>query len=89
MARMSGDEFFVFFYGYDSKDAIRKKINHCWSKMDEEYLELPNKQKFRLRMSGGIAWYPDNTDDYTKLIKYADFAMYKVKKRGKGRYGEF
>lgn len=57
--------------------------------MDEEYLELPNKQKFRLRMSGGIAWYPDNTDDYTKLIKYADFAMYKVKKRGKGRYGEF
>lgn len=89
VARMSGDEFFVFFYGYDSKDEVRKKINHCWSKMDEEYLELPNKQKFRLRMSGGIAWYPDNTDDYTKLIKYADFAMYKVKKRGKGRYGEF
>ena len=89
VARMSGDEFFVFFYGYDTKDDIRKKIQDCWSRMDQEYLELPNKQKFRLRMSGGIAWYPDNTDDYTMLIKYADFAMYKVKKRGKGRYGEF
>lgn len=89
VARMSGDEFFVFFYGYDTKDEIRRQIKHCWSKMDAEYLELPNKQKFRLRMSGGIAWYPDNTMDYTLLIKYADFAMYKVKKRGKGRYGEF
>lgn len=89
VARMSGDEFFVFFYGYDTKDEIRGEIKRCWSKMDAEYLVLPNKQKFRLRMSGGIAWYPDNTMDYTMLIKYADFAMYKVKKRGKGRYGEF
>lgn len=89
VARMSGDEFFVFFFGYETKDDIREMIRQCWSGMDEEYLELPDKQKFRLRMSGGIAWYPDNTTDYTMLIKYADFAMYKVKKKGKGRYGEF
>lgn len=41
------------------------------------------------RLSGGIAWYPDDGQDWETLKKYADFAMYQVKHADKGRVEEF
>ena len=41
------------------------------------------------RLSGGIAWYPDDGQDWETLKKYADFAMYQVKHSEKGRVEEF
>lgn len=41
------------------------------------------------RLSGGIAWYPDDGQDWETLKKYADFAMYQVKHAEKGRVEEF
>ena len=41
------------------------------------------------RLSGGIAWYPDDGQDWETLKKYADFAMYQVKHAEKGRVQEF
>lgn len=89
VSRMSGDEFYVFVFGYDNKEEIRKVIKNVRSIMDNAVLNVVGKNRLKLRASGGIAWYPDDSLDYQQLIKYADFAMYKVKNRVKGDVYEF
>lgn len=89
VSRLSGDEFNVFLYGYDSKDEIREIISTVREKLIESYCTLADGTHFRLRASGGVAWYPDDSDSYETLIKYADFAMYTIKHSTKGKIAEF
>lgn len=89
VARMSGDEFLTFLYGYEGEDEIRHMISWLENSLSEEYLLLPDGHTYRLRMSGGIAFYPRDAQSYTDLVKYADFAMYKVKNSVKGKFWDF
>ena len=50
---------------------------------------LPSGNALHISLSGGIAWYPDDGQDWETLKKYADFAMYQVKHADKGRVQEF
>lgn len=88
-ARLSGDEFIVLFYGYDSRDEIRQVLHELTESMKERTVLLPNGDTMHISISGGIAWYPENGRDMTTLKKYADFAMYQVKHAEKGAMGEF
>lgn len=83
-SRISGDEFNLLFYGYDSKEEIRNVIAEVKAAIDRKFVLLPSGRKLRLSISGGIAWYPENSTDLKLLKKYADFAMYQVKRSGKG-----
>ena len=89
VSRLSGDEFNICLYGYDSKDEIREIISLVREKMNESYCVLADGTHIRLRVSGGVSWYPDDSDSYETLIKYADFAMYTIKHSTKGRIAEF
>lgn len=82
-SRISGDEFNLLFYGYDSKEEIRNVIAEVKAAIDRKFVLLPSGRKLRLSISGGIAWYPENSTDLKLLKKYADFAMYQVKRSGK------
>ena len=88
-ARMSGDEFILLFYGYDSCDEIREKVAALYQAIREVEFVLPNGDNMGLSASGGIAWYPEDTCELSELMKYADFAMYQVKRGKKGEYREF
>lgn len=88
-ARMSGDEFILFFYGYDSQDEIREKVRVLYRAIRKVKLDLPNGNHMGLSASGGIAWYPEESRELSELMKYADFAMYQVKRSVKGEYREF
>ncbi len=88
-ARMSGDEFILLFYGYDSRDVIREKVAALYRAIYEMEFVLPNGDNMGLSASGGIAWYPEDSVDLSELMKYADFAMYQVKQSHKGQYKEF
>lgn len=88
-ARISGDEFNLLFYGYDSKDEIRAVIDHISKELQKKVLYLPDGQELHISISGGIAWYPDNAVSIEKLKKYADFAMYQAKHSQKGQLQEF
>ncbi len=88
-ARLSGDEFIVLFYGYDSCDAIRSELKTLSAAMQARTAVLPDGDIMHISISGGIAWYPDNGTDMMTLKKYADFAMYQVKRATKGTMGEF
>lgn len=88
-ARLSGDEFNAFIYGFDSKDEAREVIAEMWKDFMSRRIELADGTMYKLRASGGIAWYPGDSEDYSKLLKYSDFAMYTVKHSTKGQIAEF
>ena len=88
-ARLSGDEFLVLFHGYRSRDEVRNKIEYLTKAMQINVALLPSGNALHISLSGGIAWYPDDGQDWETLKKYADFAMYQVKHSDKGRVEEF
>lgn len=87
-ARMSGDEFYFFLYG-GSREEIAQEIRSLEQDYRRAELELPDGQRMRIRISGGIAWYPKDSRSYRQLLRYADFAMYRVKHTTKGQFAEF
>lgn len=88
-AHISGDEFNILFYGYESQNAIRKEISKLKREISSRIIRLPDGQEFHLSISGGIAWYPENSNSLGVMRKHADFAMYQVKQTDKGRIAEF
>lgn len=89
VSRMSGDEFKLFFSRFESKEELRKIIEQLKSDLSVSYILLSSGKKYYIRASGGVSWYPDDTEDMECLMKYADFAMYSVKKTSKGDFAEF
>ena len=89
VARLSGDEFMGFFYGQESKMEIRERLNRMFRELKESTILLPDGGTMPIRASAGISWYPSDAKNHADLIKYADFAMYKVKKTNKGRQVDF
>ena len=88
-SRLSGDEFLLLFYGYDSQDAIRKELSALNGALRASCATLPNGKTLNISISGGVAWFPEDGTDLKTLKKYADFAMYQVKQSHKGHTGDF
>ncbi len=89
VARRSGDEFYVFLYGYDDKKEIRKIIKKIHDNIEKSVLKLPDNRELKIRISTGISWYPDDGRTFEELAKYSDYAMYKIKRTIKGNISEF
>lgn len=89
VARRSGDEFYVFLCGFDTKDQIREIIREVHENIENTTLKLPNNRELKIRISTGIAWYPDDAESFENLSKFSDFAMYKIKRTVKGNISEF
>lgn len=89
VGRMSGDEFYAYLYGFNDKEKLLKSLRDLYKRLEVEPIEMPNSKMFQIRMSGGIAWYNDDSNKLEELVKFADFAMYKGKKSLKGQLREF
>lgn len=89
VARRSGDEFYVFLHGHESKDEINDIIASIWEKISAQSILLPDGSRYRIRVSGGIAWCPEDTSDRDELLRFADFAMYSAKHGLKGSISGF
>ena len=83
-ARISGDEFYIAFSGYSSREEIEECIARFRAELIATDVRLPQGQLRRLRASAGVAWYPDDTQRLEDLVHYADFAMYQAKHSSKG-----
>lgn len=88
-ARLSGDEFVAFLYGYESVDAAREACRGIEKELRRSILALPDGSRLPVRASAGLAFYPKDAAEYTPLLQYADFAMYQVKHTDKGQFTEF
>lgn len=89
VGRMAGDEFYVFFYGFDKREDILDDLKQFYRTLDNDPIILPDGTQFKVRMSGGLSWYNVDSRDYNELIRYADFAMYEGKHTVKGELREF
>lgn len=89
VARMSGDEFFVFFSGYETVELLTLRIRELKNKINDHSSIMPDGKVIRMRASAGVAWYPKDSMSLQDLIKYADFAMYEVKHSAKGNFKDF
>lgn len=88
-ARISGDEFYIFLYGYSDRRQLRSDINSLLTSISESTLPMPNGESLNLSVTGGYALYPDDTDQFAELVKFADFAMYQAKLSRKGALKQF
>lgn len=87
--RISGDEFFVFLYGFDTKESLQEELDSLVVFIKTKKIALPDGTTKAIGMSGGIAWYKEDAESPDILKKYADFAMYQMKKTKKGNFGTF
>ena len=79
-ARLGGDEFAVIFKNC-SKEDIENRIENIKKLIEEESeKQLPKK----IRVSCGVAVYPDDTKSLDELLKIADMRMYEEKLKNKG-----
>lgn len=84
VGRMSGDEFYAFIYGFDSKEEMLDCIDKLYAQFEADPIEMPNATMFTIKVSGGVAWYGEDSTDLDELQKYADYAMYIGKHSTKG-----
>lgn len=85
LARLSGDEFAVFLYGYSAREELEELIERLHSVMGAETVELTGGERIPVRFSAGWAFYPEDGGDFNTLLKGADTAMYAVKRERKGK----
>lgn len=88
-ARISGDEFNVFLYGFHDRKEIKEQISKLKNAIDAGFITLPDGRKRNLQASGGVSWYPEDGMTFEELFKYADYTMYAVKKEHKGEIHYF
>lgn len=86
VARLGGDEFVVV-VDVDDFATLSQLIERLFAMMGEP-VELRGLT-FALRLSVGVAIYPDDANDPESLLRQADAAMYSAKAEGKNRFAFF
>lgn len=89
VSRISGDEFAVYLHGFANKDEARRLIADQYCVNERYTLNTSDGSSQRIRSSSGIAFYPEDSDNVTDLIKLSDYAMYEAKHSRKGSMIEF
>lgn len=87
-ARMSGDEFMVFMYN-QNVDEICAKLRDIHSQFIKEKITTSDGQIISVSVSAGMSIYKTDAYEFGELLRYADFAMYEVKKKEKGAISLF
>lgn len=81
LSRYGGDEFVVVAPETDSRHALE----YCMRILKASpHLQFKNKRE-RIKLSMGIATYPDDGKDIKRLIRMADKRLYKAKEKGKNQ----
>lgn len=80
VSRFGGDEFVVMLRNIKSYSAIEGIAAKIQQALARPFVFLG--KELRITTSIGIATYPDNGDDINILLKNADLAMYRAKRRG-------
>ena len=87
VARLSGDEFLLLFYGYETREALRADIKKLEENFAQSSAALPDGKRLCIRMSGGVAWYPEDAVDLDTLKSMRTLQCMKSSTRTKGEWG--
>ncbi|RAK11708.1 diguanylate cyclase (GGDEF)-like protein [Halanaerobium saccharolyticum] len=78
-ARMGGDEFVVALADLNSKTKIIKVVKRLIKELKKPL--IIDGEEIVIGVSAGLSFYPDDSKELEKLIKNADAAMYKAKRK--------
>lgn len=81
LARLSGDEFALFFYGAPDRDTLEETVEALRGSMAGRTVALTDGTRIPVRFSLGCAFYPEDGENCGALLKCADEAMYRAKKQ--------
>lgn len=84
VARFGGDEFVILLEEIQKQEEISLIVQKLLSTITVPMM-LDDHEIF-LSASIGISLYPDDADNVTTLLKYADVAMYRAKDRGRNTH---
>lgn len=87
-ARLSGDEFAIFIYGAEKDSVLEEKIREIYEYMMKAQIEVYGKN-IDVRLSGGYVFYSKYPEEYDRLLKKADDALYVSKENGRARFTEY
>lgn len=79
IARISGDEFAMFFHGFEDISSARSILAESINTLCRKKITLPDNNEKTLDVSIGISWYPLHSTVQEKLFEFADLAMYNAK----------
>ena len=77
--RFGGDEFLLAIKNCSSMDSITNVCDTVFESFNSE----------QIKFSGGIAVYPDDSEEPEDLLRFTDIAMRRAKKEGKNRITNF
>jgi diguanylate cyclase (GGDEF)-like protein len=80
-ARMGGDEFVIALADLSSKEKIIKVAKRLIKELKKPL--IINGEAIPISISAGVSFYPDESRELEILIKNADTAMYKAKRKDK------
>lgn len=86
LGRRSGDEFLLFFRGWDSKEELTGFVAGFFAHLKESRFLFPDGERLPVSMSGGLLWVEGNALSYDEILHYADEALYQSKRKGKGTW---
>jgi diguanylate cyclase len=84
VSRNGGEEFSVMLIDSPPPQAM-SMAEQIRSAVEKHAFTLSNQTAITITVSIGVATYPDTTEDVSKLIEYADSALYKAKQAGRNR----
>lgn len=77
-ARLGGDEFAIIIEGFDGTPVLNSVVNRYKKELNKAYVIKGTSMV--MTISAGVAMYPEHGESADELLKYADEAMYKVKR---------
>ncbi len=88
-ARRSGDEFCMMIFDCEEKSEIEKFLNDFYEALKSTHIALTDTESKTISASSGFVWTADSGANLSDLLKYADEALYQIKKKTKGSYAEY
>ncbi|TCJ18031.1 diguanylate cyclase [Parasulfuritortus cantonensis] len=88
LSRRGGDEFTVLVENLGGVAEVEAVAEDILRQMGKPFA-LPAGHEINCRCSIGIALFPEDSEEVQELLRCADFAMYRAKEDGGGRYRLF
>ena len=82
--RIGGDEFIILIQKLPTSKFVESIVENLLTKCNKPY--LINNITCNITLSIGVSIFPDHTEEADELLKYADDAMYRSKRKGKAKF---
>jgi diguanylate cyclase (GGDEF)-like protein len=86
VARIGGDEFLIILNDYKGLHNIDTVCKKLLSSLRNEIEDIDENTSYAVGLSIGVATFPDDSNNPTELLTFADTAMYATKDTGRNNY---